>query len=373
MTPLLLVLAVLLGFAPGMIAHGKGRNFFVWWVYGVVLGPIALVHAMLLRDTRRPHFAETPRRAPSRWDSPWPLLLWAAGSFAVAIIGIAAYQIVTTGQYPLMAALNGGAMPADHGTDKEAAPAQQLSSVERAPIPSPTATPAPPPEVKVTIRRDAAPPADKRQTAQAQADASPAKPAPQADPAPDPSAKQAAAPQPPAAPKAETLERTIATSADSVPAPKAESPKLAPVRDVRVARTTPAPPSGTDERAGVAITDPKPAAHPRNAAPQPTPTPTPAKQPVAHKPAAAKPAPTDVNAVGEIVRSVQQALAARGYEPGAANGRAGHQTQQAIRKFQADRGLEPTGTIDYALLESLNIVGPRLHAFRPPPGATAGR
>ncbi len=70
---------------------------------------------------------------------------------------------------------------------------------------------------------------------------------------------------------------------------------------------------------------------------------------------------------------MQQALAARGYEPGAANGRAGRQTQQAIRKFQADRGLEPTGAIDYALLEGLNIVGPRVHAFQPPPGATAGR
>lgn len=267
-------------------------------------------------------------------------------------------------------------MPADHGPDKEAAPAQQLSSVERAPLPSQTATPAPPPEVKVTIRRDATPPADKRQTAQtqAQADAAPAKPAPQADPAPDPAPKRAAAPQPPAAPKAETLERTIATTADSVPTPTPKSPKLAPARDVRIARTTPAPPSGTDEHAASAMTEPKPTAHPRDAATQPTP----AKQPVAHKPAthkpaAAKPAPTDVNAVGEIVRSVQQALAARGYEPGAANGRAGHQTQLAIRKFQADRGLEPTGTIDYALLESLNIVGPRLHAFRPPPGATAGR
>ncbi|MGH6621706.1 MAG: peptidoglycan-binding domain-containing protein, partial [Alphaproteobacteria bacterium] len=85
------------------------------------------------------------------------------------------------------------------------------------------------------------------------------------------------------------------------------------------------------------------------------------------------PPPTDVTAVGETVRVVQQALAERGYDPGPPNGRAGRQTELAIRKFQEDRGLKPTGTIDYAVLESLNIVGPRVHAFQPPPGATLGR
>ena len=85
------------------------------------------------------------------------------------------------------------------------------------------------------------------------------------------------------------------------------------------------------------------------------------------------PTPTDVTAVGETVRIVQLALREKGYDPGPANGRAGKKTQGAIRKFQADRKLDPTGTIDYALLEKLGIVGPRVHAFRPPPGMTVGR
>jgi peptidoglycan hydrolase-like protein with peptidoglycan-binding domain len=98
-------------------------------------------------------------------------------------------------------------------------------------------------------------------------------------------------------------------------------------------------------------------------APKPAPAP---EQPSA-------PSPSDVTAVGDTVRVVQQALVARGYDPGPVNGRAGRQTEEAIRKFQQDRGLKKTGTIDYAVLETLNIVGPRIHAFQPPPGTTPGR
>jgi peptidoglycan hydrolase-like protein with peptidoglycan-binding domain len=361
-TPFLLVLAVLLGFAPGMIAHGKGRNFFLWWLYGVVLGPVALVHAMMLRDTRRPSYAEGSARQPSRWDSPWPLLLWATSSFAVAIITIAAYYIAVPGKYALIAAKNEAPASTGRGAGDTPASAQQLSSIEPQPQAAVTARPEPEPEVKVTVRRDDIPKAEMPRTAHTPMATAGTKPAPaaaEADPAPEP----AAAPQPPAA-TAETLERTIATTADSVP--EAASPKAAPIKDVRTARAMPAPPPDADE---TVTKQPKSAAQPRVKASRPAPP----KRHAEHKPAAAKPSPTDVNAVGEIVRTVQQALAARGYEPGAANGRAGRQTQQAIRKFQADRGLEPTGAIDYALLEGLNIVGPRVHAFQPPPGATAGR
>ena len=42
-------------------------------------------------------------------------------------------------------------------------------------------------------------------------------------------------------------------------------------------------------------------------------------------------------------------------------------TQTAIRKFQSDRGLRPTGAIDYDLLEKLGIVGPRPKQRRKPP------
>ena len=44
--PFLAILAI----APAMIASGKGRNFFVWWVYGFLLIVIALPHSLLISD-----------------------------------------------------------------------------------------------------------------------------------------------------------------------------------------------------------------------------------------------------------------------------------------------------------------------------------
>lgn len=40
------------GFLPGAIARSKGRAFWPWWLYGVVLFPVALVHSLLLRPDR---------------------------------------------------------------------------------------------------------------------------------------------------------------------------------------------------------------------------------------------------------------------------------------------------------------------------------
>lgn len=39
-----------LGLFPGFIAKTKGRNFFLWWIYGSFLFPVALVHAILLKE-----------------------------------------------------------------------------------------------------------------------------------------------------------------------------------------------------------------------------------------------------------------------------------------------------------------------------------
>jgi hypothetical protein len=186
----------------------------------------------------------------------------------------------------------------------------------------------------------------------------PAPAAPTERPSPElASPEPAATPEPPAVPQ--QLERTMAKTAEPEPATE---PGAAKVADVRVARAVPAPPDETmaakPERAA------KTRDHTRDKAPL-------AKR--ADPKPVASPSPTEVTAVGETVRVVQQALAERGYAPGPANGRAGRQTQLAIRKFQSDRGLSPTGTIDYAVLEQLSIVGPRVHAFQPPPGATPGR
>ncbi len=43
-----IILAVFIGLAPAYVAFNKGRNFFLWWLYGTLLFPVALVHSFLL-------------------------------------------------------------------------------------------------------------------------------------------------------------------------------------------------------------------------------------------------------------------------------------------------------------------------------------
>ena len=56
----------------------------------------------------------------------------------------------------------------------------------------------------------------------------------------------------------------------------------------------------------------------------------------------------------EQVKAVQTVLAAMGYEPGPADGLLGTGTIDAISAYQAANGLEQTGQINAALVESLN-------------------
>lgn len=46
-----------------------------------------------------------------------------------------------------------------------------------------------------------------------------------------------------------------------------------------------------------------------------------------------------------FIKKVQEALAARGYQPGPIDGRDGPKTQKAIRLFQQDSGLTPDGQV----------------------------
>ena len=46
----LLFLFMALGLIPAFIARKKGRPMFGWWVYGVLLFPIALVHILLAQS-----------------------------------------------------------------------------------------------------------------------------------------------------------------------------------------------------------------------------------------------------------------------------------------------------------------------------------
>jgi len=48
-----LVFAVFLGLIPAAIAHGKGRSFIGFWIYGALLFIVALPHALLIPSDPR--------------------------------------------------------------------------------------------------------------------------------------------------------------------------------------------------------------------------------------------------------------------------------------------------------------------------------
>jgi phage tail tape-measure protein len=55
------------------------------------------------------------------------------------------------------------------------------------------------------------------------------------------------------------------------------------------------------------------------------------------------------------VRSAQAALETQGYSPGAIDGQMGPNTRSALVKFQQDKGLTPSGTLDNATLAALGV------------------
>ncbi|MEM9682990.1 MAG: peptidoglycan-binding protein [Pseudomonadota bacterium] len=397
MTPYLLILAVLLGIAPGLIAHGKGRNFLLWWIYGVLLGPVALLHAIMLRSRTERHAGDYPAPArpkrPTRWRSNWPVALWAAASIAVAIVAVTTYGLLAPPQSEGSTNSRSVAVSADRTPPRQPAATRNTNTA-----PAPPAARTAPPNVRVSVRRETAPrPEEKLATA----------------PVTPVERLPANVPNERTEPRAQVTPPTPAATAKAEPKPASTAPANAAAEtsseaktSTRVALATPpaipsiaAPKSDTGEaETGQQKTGPADAIAPKPLQPAAKPiAPQPAVKPVPTAPPAAKPVPasvsptqslpasptptdkpataetTDVTAVGETVQIVQLALAKRGYDPGPANGRAGKKTQAAIRKFQADTDQKPTGSIDYALLEKLGIVGPRIHAFRPPPGATPGR
>lgn len=48
----LLVFAALLGLIPAILAHRKGHDFIVWWIFGAFLWIIAIVAVFLVKDKR---------------------------------------------------------------------------------------------------------------------------------------------------------------------------------------------------------------------------------------------------------------------------------------------------------------------------------
>ncbi|MDP1738887.1 MAG: hypothetical protein Q8L23_15780 [Caulobacter sp.] len=48
----ILLLALVLGVIPAAIANSKGHEFFAWYVYGVPLFIVALIHSLVLKPDR---------------------------------------------------------------------------------------------------------------------------------------------------------------------------------------------------------------------------------------------------------------------------------------------------------------------------------
>lgn len=57
------------------------------------------------------------------------------------------------------------------------------------------------------------------------------------------------------------------------------------------------------------------------------------------------------------VKQVQEKLSEQGYDVGPVDGIFGPKTQQALRKFQQDKGVQPTGQIDSQTMAALGIQG----------------
>jgi photosystem II stability/assembly factor-like uncharacterized protein len=65
--------------------------------------------------------------------------------------------------------------------------------------------------------------------------------------------------------------------------------------------------------------------------------------------------PTVKVMAGDVVRRAQEALERAGYEIGAADGQLGTRTVAAIKRFQSDRYLPPTGQLDDATIAALGV------------------
>jgi peptidoglycan hydrolase-like protein with peptidoglycan-binding domain len=58
---------------------------------------------------------------------------------------------------------------------------------------------------------------------------------------------------------------------------------------------------------------------------------------------------------GQRVRSIQQALKGKGYDPGALDGKMGPKTETALRAFQKAEGLRVTGRLDIDTRNKLGL------------------
>jgi zinc-ribbon domain len=64
----MLLMAVIIGLIPALIARNKGRPFGLWWLYGAAIFIVALPHALLIKSDKevieRQQLAEGMRKCP---------------------------------------------------------------------------------------------------------------------------------------------------------------------------------------------------------------------------------------------------------------------------------------------------------------------
>ena len=66
-----IIIACVIGVIPAFIASSKGRNFFLWWIYGACLFVVALIHSLVISKDMKPKQSSArrvtiePRRTPT--------------------------------------------------------------------------------------------------------------------------------------------------------------------------------------------------------------------------------------------------------------------------------------------------------------------
>ena len=65
---MVLIFLIVFGVVVGMIASHKGRSFFPWFLYGALVFPIGLTHALLLKPLERPR-PTSKQQAQFLWDA----------------------------------------------------------------------------------------------------------------------------------------------------------------------------------------------------------------------------------------------------------------------------------------------------------------
>ncbi|HOF01596.1 MAG TPA: rhomboid family intramembrane serine protease [Spirochaetota bacterium] len=57
---LILIISSIIGIIPALIAKKKGRNFFLWWIYGFMMFIVALIHSLLIKPLYQSSDSGTP-------------------------------------------------------------------------------------------------------------------------------------------------------------------------------------------------------------------------------------------------------------------------------------------------------------------------